>query len=165
MVWLRLNVVVAISCWQQEDRVELHWTDFPVWWLFLVFISFFVLWMVLVQMICFRLMLFIKAIMGSTLKVFLQLWFACNMCQCFIKISFKFANAKLYVTDNGILSLSWRFCWWSSFFQSSWSTFWICCRTTSFLYPLLTNCSISFLEWLQYSWNVEDIRRGRSAWL
>ena len=33
-------------------------------------------------------------------------FFTTLMCQCFIKISFKFANAKLYVTDNGILSLS-----------------------------------------------------------
>ena len=24
------------------------------------------------------------------------------MCQCFVKISFKFGNARLYVTDNGM---------------------------------------------------------------
>ena len=38
---------------------------------------------------------FLKAIMGSVLKVSLQLWFACNMCQCFVIISFKFGNDRL----------------------------------------------------------------------
>ena len=75
---------------------------------------------------------------GSVLKVFLQLSFACNMCQCFVRIFFKFGNARLYVTDNGIHCLSWRFCWWNTCFRSSWSIFRICCMTTSFLYPLLT---------------------------
>ena len=41
-------------------------------------------------------------IMGSVLKVLLELWFACNMCQCFVRIFFKFGNAQLYVTDNGV---------------------------------------------------------------
>ena len=90
---------------------------------------------------------FSKAIMASVLKVSLQLWFVCDMCQRFFIISFKFGNDRLPT-----------FCWWSSCFWSSWSTFWICCVTTFFLYPLLTNCSISFLEWLWYSWNVEHIR-------
>ena len=39
--------------------------------------------------------------MGSVLKVSLQLWFACNMCQCFVIISFKIGNARLYDTDKG----------------------------------------------------------------
>ena len=163
--WLLLNVVVEISCWQQRQRVEFHGTHFPVWWLILVFISFLLLWMVLVPMICFRPVPFLKTIMGSVLKVSWQLWFACNMCQCFVIISFKFGNDLLYVTDKGLHCFSWRFCRWSSCFRSIWSTFWICCMTTSFLYPFLTNCSISFLEWLWYSWNVEHIHRIRSAWL
>ena len=50
----------------------------------------------------------IKAIMGSVLKVSLQLWFACYMCQCFVIISFKFGNDRLYVTDKGMHCLSWR---------------------------------------------------------
>ena len=70
MVWLLLNVVVEISCWQQRQRVELHGIHFHVWWLILAFISFSLLMMVLVQMICFRLVLFLKAIMGSVLKVY-----------------------------------------------------------------------------------------------
>ena len=107
-MWLLLNVVVEISCWQQRQRVELHGTHFPVWWLILVFISFSLLWMVLVPMICFRLVPFLKAIMGSVLKVSLQLWFACFMCQCFVIISFKFGNDWLYVTDKGMHCLSWR---------------------------------------------------------
>ena len=45
-------------------------------------------------LICFRLMPFLNAIIGSVLKVFSQLWFACNMCQCFVTISFKFVNAR-----------------------------------------------------------------------
>ena len=147
LVWLLLHVVVEISCWQQGQRIELHGTHFSGWWLLLVFISFSLLWMVLAPMICFRLMPFLKAIMGSVLKVFLQLWFACNMWQCLVRISFN-GNARLYTTDNSIHCLSWRFCLWSRCFQSSWSTFWICCMTTSFLYPLSTNCSTSFLEWL-----------------
>ena len=65
-------------------------------------------------MIYFRLVPFLKAIMGSMLNVFLQLRFACNMCQCFIRISFKFGNARIYVTDNGMHCLSRHFCWWSS---------------------------------------------------
>ena len=86
------------------------------------------------------------------------------MGQCFVRISFKLFNTRLYVTDKGMHCLSWRFCWWSSCFRSSWST-WICCMTISFMCPLLTNCSIGFLEWLWYSWNVEHIRQIRSAWL
>ena len=70
LVWLLLNVVVEISCWQQRQRVALHGTHFPVWWLFLVFISFSLLWMVLVPMSCFILAPFLNAIMGSVLKVF-----------------------------------------------------------------------------------------------
>ena len=89
LVWLLLNVVVKISCWQQRQSVELHGTHFSAWWLILVFISFSLSWMVLVPTICFRLVLFLKAMMGSVLKVYLQLWFACNMCQCFVIISFK----------------------------------------------------------------------------
>ena len=132
--------------------------------LILDFISFLLLWMLLVLMICFRRVPFLKALMGSV-KVFLQLSFACNMCQYFVRICFKFGKARLCVIDNGIHCFSWGFCWWSSCFQSSWSTLWIRCMTKSFLYPLLTNCSIRFLEWLWYSWNIEHIRRIRSAWL
>ena len=102
---------------------------------------------------------------GYNGKVSLQLWFACEMCQCFVIISFKFGNDRLYVTDKGMHCLSWRFCWWSSCFQSSWSTSWICWMTTSFMFPLLANCSIGFLEWLWYSWNVEYILQIWSAWL
>ena len=40
--------------------------------IFLVFISFSLIWMVLVPMNCFRLVPFLKAIMGSVLKIFLQ---------------------------------------------------------------------------------------------
>ena len=152
MVWLLLKVVVEISCWQKRYRVELHGTRFPVWWLILVFISFWLLWMVLVPLICFTLVPFLKAIIESVIKVSLQLWFAYKMCQCF-------------VTDKGVHCLSWRFCWLSSCLRSSWSTFWTYCATTSFLCPLLTNCSISFLEWLWYSWNFKHIRRIWSAWL
>ena len=85
LVWLLLNIVVEISCWQESQSVELHWTHFPVWWLFLVFIRFWLLWMVLVPMICFRLVPFLKALMGNVLKVFLQFWFACNMSQCLLE--------------------------------------------------------------------------------
>ena len=54
---------------------------------------------------------FSKAIMGSVLEVFLQLWFACNMCQFFVRISFEIGYIRLYATDNGMYCLSWRFCW------------------------------------------------------
>ena len=33
---------------------------------------------------------------------FLQLRFVCNMGQCFVKISFRFGNARLYFTDHDI---------------------------------------------------------------
>ena len=45
---------------------------------------------------------FSKGYNGKCAKGFLQLWFACNMCQCFVRISFKFGNAQLYVIDNGM---------------------------------------------------------------
>ena len=136
---LLLNVAVETSCWQQRQHVELHGTHFPVWWLFLVFFKFFI---VMDGISANK--LFLKAMMEIMLKGFLQLWFACNMCQCFVGISLKFGIAGLNVTDNGMHWLSWRFCWWSSCFQLNWSIFWIFCMTTSFLYPLLTNYSIIF---------------------
>ena len=159
-----MNAVVEISYWQQRKCFELHGTNFPVWWLFLVFISFSFLWIVFVRIICFKLVPFLRAIMGSVSKVFLQLWFACNMCHCFVRTSYRCGNPRLYVTDKDIHRLSWLFCWFSSCFRSSSSTFGFYCMTTTFLYLLLTNCSISFLEWLQQSWNVEHIHRIWSAW-
>ena len=132
MVWLLWNVVVEISCWQQRQRVGLHGTHFPIWWLLLAFIRFSLLWMLLVPIICFRLVPFLKAIVRSVFRVFLQLWFAYNMCQRFVRISFKFDNARLYVTNNGMHCLSWSFCWWSNCFRSGWSTLWIWCIKTSF---------------------------------
>ena len=149
MVWLLLHVVVETSCWQQRQRVELHGTHFSVGLLFLVFINFSLLWTVLLPIFCFTLVPFLKATMRSVLMVLLQVWFACNMCQYFIRRSFKFGNTWLYVTDNGMYCLPWRFCWWSTCFRSSWLTFWICCMATFFLYPLLVNCLISFLGWLR----------------
>ena len=159
-----MNAVVEISYWQQRKCFELHGTNFPVWWLFLVFISFSFLWIVFVRIICFKLVPFLRAIMGSVPKVFLQLWFACNMCHCFVRTSYRCGNSRRYVTDKDIHRLSWLFCWFSSCFRSSSSTFGFYCMTTTFLYLLLTNCSISFLEWLQQSWNVEHIHRIWSAW-
>ena len=67
--------------------------------------------------------LFQKSIMSSVLRVFFQLRVACNMCQCFVRISFSFGNARLYVTHNGINCLSWHFCWWRSYFRLSLSSF------------------------------------------
>ena len=90
----------------------------PWWWLFLDFIRLSLLWMVAVPMTCLRLAPFLKAIMGSIIKAFLKLWFACNLCECFLRISFRFGNAQQYVTNNGKHCLSWRFCWWSSCFWS-----------------------------------------------
>ena len=138
--WNKLSTAKATCC--------IAWDTFSCMMIIFSFYKVFVVMDGIVQMICFRLVPFLKAIMRSVLKAFLRLWFAFNMCQCFLTISFKFGNARLYVTDNGMHCLSWRFCWWSRCFRSSWSTFWICSMTTSFLYPLLTNCSISFLEWL-----------------
>ena len=91
------------------------------------------------------------------------------MCQCFVRISFKFGNARLYVTDKGVHCLSRRFCWWSSCFRSSWSTFWICCMTVSFWYLLLTDCSnkfsrvtVIFLECWEYSSNSKYLAVGNN---
>ena len=36
--------------------------------------------------------------------------FFTTFCQCFVRISFKFSNARLYVTDNDMHCLSCRFC-------------------------------------------------------
>ena len=46
--------------------------------------------------------------MGSVLKILLQIWFFCNMCQCLAKLSFRFGNSRLYVTENSIHCL----CYW-----------------------------------------------------
>ena len=35
---------------------------------------------------------FSKGYNGKRAKGFLQLWFACAMCQCFVRISFNFDN-------------------------------------------------------------------------
>ena len=126
---ISLNVVCEISCWQQRQRFELHETHVPVLWSFLV---------------CFRILPILKAIMGRMLKVFPQLWFVSNMCQCLDRIPFRFGNSRLYVTENGIHVLSLCFCWWSGCFQSNWSTFWICCMVTSFLRLSSTNFSLIF---------------------
>ena len=135
LVSLLLNVFVEVNCWQQRQHFELQGTNFPVWLLFLVFIIFLLLWMVFVPIICFRLVSFLKPIMAiSGLKAFLQLSFAYNMCHCFVKVSCRFGNTRLYVSDNDIHCLSWRFRWWSSCFGWSWSTFWICCYLFCILY-------------------------------
>ena len=49
---------------------------------------------------------FIKDYSGKRVTGFLQLSFVCKMCQCFVRISFKFGNAQLYVTDKGMHCLS-----------------------------------------------------------
>ena len=153
--WNKLLITKA-TCWIAWDTLSCMMINFS-------FYKFLVVMGGIVPIIFFRLVPFLKAIMESVLKVSLQLWFACNMCQCFAIISFKYSNDRLYFTDKGMHCLSWRFCWWSSCFQSSWSTFWIFCVATSFLYPLVTNFSIRFPESLWYSWNVEHIRWIRSA--
>ena len=112
------------TCWNAWDTLSC---------MMIIFIGASLLWMLLVPMIYFMLVPFLKAIMGSLLKVFLQILFACKMCKCFVRISFKFGNVWPNVTDNGMHCLSWCFCWWSSCFRSSWSTFWICCRRIFFL--------------------------------
>ena len=140
--WMLLLKKVVDS----KDNILNCMRHFSVWWLFLVFYDFFVMDSVSPKNL-FQASAILKAIMGSMLKALLQLWFACNLCQCFV-ISFKLVTAQLYVTHNGMHCLSWHFCWWMSCFQSSWSTFWICCMVTYFLYPSLTNCSTSFLKWL-----------------
>ena len=108
---------------------------------------------------------FCKGYSRKQAKDFLWLWFDCNMCQCFVRISFKFGNAALYITDSGMHCLSWHFCCWNIWLRWSWSTFWLFCIVKYFLYPLLTNCSVSFLEWLWPPWYVDRIHWIRSAWL
>ena len=117
LVWLFSNVVVETSCLQQRQRVELHGIHYSVWWLFLVSISFSLLWMVLVPIIQFKLVPLSDGYNENPAKSFLQLWFACNTCQCFVRISFKFGNARLCFTDNGMYRSSRRFCWCSSCFR------------------------------------------------
>ena len=155
--WNKLLTTKA-TCWIAWDTVPCMMINFS-------FYKFLVVMDGISANDLFQASTFSKGYNGKLLKVSLQLWVACNMCQCFVVISFKFGNDRLYVTDTGMHCLSWHFCWWSSCFRLGWSTVWICCVTTSLLYPLLTNCSISFLEWLWYSWNVEHICRIQSAWL
>ena len=97
--WIILNVV-EISCWQQRQNAELHGWQFSVQWLFLVY-KFFVVMDGICANDLFQVSAFSKGY-NEVLRVFLQLWFACNMCQCFVRISFRFDNAQLYVNDNSI---------------------------------------------------------------
>ena len=54
---------------------------------------------------------FSKGYSGKCAKDLTTTLFVCNMCQCFIRISFSFDKARLYVTDNDIHCLSLRFFW------------------------------------------------------
>ena len=75
-------------------------------------------------------------------------WFAWNMCKYFVRMSFKFGKAGLYVSDNVMHCLYYAFIGGAVVLDRGGSTFWIYSMTTSFFYLLLTNRLISFLEWL-----------------
>ena len=78
-----------------------------------LFLRFSLLWMLFVPIICFRVMLYLMAVIGNKVRVFYNFQLSvCNMCRCFIRISFKFGDAGLYVTDIGMRCLSWQFCCW-----------------------------------------------------
>ena len=68
------------------------------------------------------------------------------MCQCFIRISFSFDKARLYVTDNDIHCLSLRFFWVEQVaFNLTGQLSEFAVLQNSFLYPFSKNFSISFL--------------------
>ena len=106
--WNKLLTAKPV-CWIASDTLSCM----------MIILSFFVVMDGISANDLFQASAFSKGYNGKCAKGFFQLWFACNMCQCFIVISFKFGNARLYVTDKGIHCLSWRFCWWSSRFRSS----------------------------------------------
>ena len=54
---------------------------------------------------------FSKGYHGKCAEGFLQHWFAWNMCKYFVRMSFKFGKAGLYVSDNVMHCLSLRFYW------------------------------------------------------
>ena len=109
--WNKLLTTKA-TCWIAWDTVSSMIINFS-------FYKFFVVMDGISANDLFQASAFSKGYNGKCAKGFFQLWFACNMCHCFIVISFKFGNARLYVIDKGIYCLSWRFCWWSSCFRSS----------------------------------------------
>ena len=94
------------TCWIAWGTLSFMMLSFGFYNIFVV--------MDCVPIIFSSLVSFLKDIMGSVLKVSLQFWFVCNMCQSFVRISFIFGNARLYVTDNVTHWLSQRFCWWNS---------------------------------------------------
>ena len=123
----------------------MHRTQFPVWWLFSVFINFSLLWMVLVPIICFRPVSFLKAIVGSVLNVFY------NVDLHVICASVLLEYLLILVTLNCMLLIMVVFDW-------VWPNFWICCTATSCLYPLLTNCLNKLLE------NISEEQNQFSNW-
>ena len=121
-----------------------------------IILSFSLLWMTFVPIISFRLYSFSKGYNRSVLKGFSTNFLCLNMCYCFVRIlldlvTFDYMLLKWHTLFILTLLLVEQF--FSNLLYGI------------FLYPLLTNCSLGFLEWLWLSWNVEHIRRIRSAWL
>ena len=138
--WNKLLAAKA-TCW-------IAWDTLSCLMIVFIFYKFFIFMDGIRANNLFQASAFSKGYHGKSAEGFLQHWFAWNMWECFVRMSFKFGKARLYVSDNVMHCLSLRFYWWGSCFRSRWSTFWIYSMTTSFFYLLLTKHLISFLEWL-----------------
>ena len=117
LVWLLLNVVAEISYWQQRQRFGwIAWDTLSSLMIVFSFYKFFIFMDGIHANNLFQASAFSKGYHGKCAEG----WFAWNMCKYFVRMSFKFGKAGLYVSNNVMHCLSLRFYWWGSCFRSRW---------------------------------------------
>ena len=164
MLCLLASVAVIFTClqnmWVYRNRGNTFLKRSSSLW-FLLFLIIFT------PIICFKETVFWKAIIGGVLILY-NIDYSrteINICHC-LPINFsRFGNVGLYVTDNGMFKFFWDCGLFNKRRLFRWSAVSIWVLIIFFVYRLSTNFPISARKCFPYSWNVEQIRFIRRAWL
>ena len=136
--WSKL-LTAKSTCWIASGTLFCVMLSFNFYNIFVV--------MNCVPIICSSLLSFLKDIMGSV-PISLQFWLSVICASVLLKYLLYLVTLDYMLLRMVNMGYHDVFVGAAVVFDFSWSTFSICCMTTSFLYPLSKSCSISFLEWL-----------------